>query len=311
MSGRQGAEKGLYLTVILNGLISIVEFTAGVMTNSLALISDAAHNISDFFAVLIALLSRIAGKKPPTLRHTYGFRRLEVIAALVNALTLVALMAILLKESIARLITPVKPPDQSVIIMVAFFALLANSFSVLLLRKHEKEDLNTKSAFLHMLQDALASLVVIISALFYKTGIGRFVDPVATILISLFVLRSAISILWETFMTLLEGVPADIDIRDLAEGVEKEFGDVSIHHIHIWQNGPGDRLLTAHLHFREKTGIGEVESRIAGVRDHLEKRWNISHITLEPECEGCGESGLLSEGKKKGGTGKQRFHHSP
>ena len=308
MNHEHGAEKGLYLTVILNGLISVVEFAAGLMTNSLALISDAAHNISDFFAVLIALLARIAGKKPPTLRHTYGFRRLEVIAALVNALTLVALMAILIKESIARLISPVEPPAQSVIIIVAFFALLANSFSVLLLRKHEKEDLNTKSAFLHMLQDALASLVVIVSALFYKTGFGRFVDPVATMLISIFVLRSAVSILWTTFVTLLEGVPADIDIRGLAEGVEKEFDDISIHHIHIWQNGPGDRLLTAHLQFREKAGIGEVESRIAAVKEHLEKRWNISHITLEPECEGCGEKGIISEGK--GAEGK-RQHHSP
>ncbi len=107
MNHQHGAEKGLYFTVILNGLISVVEFAAGVMTNSLALISDSAHNISDFFAVLIALIARIAGGKPPTLRHTYGFRRLEVIAALVNALTLVALMAILLKESVARLISPV------------------------------------------------------------------------------------------------------------------------------------------------------------------------------------------------------------
>lgn len=308
MNHEHSAEKGLYFTVVLNGLISAVEFAAGMMTNSLALISDAAHNISDFFAVLIALIARIAGKKPPTARHTYGFRRLEVIAALVNALTLVALMAILLKESIARLISPVKPPDQAVIIVVAFFALLANSFSVLLLRKHGKDDLNTKSAFLHMLQDALASLVVIISALFYRTSLGRFVDPVATILISLFVLRSAISILWETFMTLLEGVPADIDIKDLAEGVEKEFRDVSIHHIHIWQNGPGDRLLTAHLQFREKTGIDQVENRIAGVREHLEKRWNISHITLEPECEGCGENGILPGGK---GKSDGRAHRSP
>ncbi|HNQ77092.1 MAG TPA: cation diffusion facilitator family transporter [Acidobacteriota bacterium] len=308
MNHQHGAEKGLYFTVILNGLISVVEFAAGVMTNSLALISDSAHNISDFFAVLIALIARIAGRKPPTLRHTYGFRRLEVIAALVNALTLVALMAILLKESVARLISPVEPPGQAVIVIVAFFALLANSFSVMLLRKHGKEDLNTKSAFLHMLQDALASLVVMISALFYKTSFGRFVDPVATILISLFVLRSAISILWETFMTLLEGVPADIDIKDLVEGVEKEFGDVSIHHIHIWQNGPGDRLLTAHLHFREKAGIAEIESRIAGVRDHLEKRWDISHITLEPESEGCGENGILPGGK---GSSVGRAHRSP
>ncbi len=302
-------EKGLYLTVILNGFIAVVEFAAGVMTNSLALISDAAHNISDFFAVLIALTARVAGRKPPTLKHTYGFRRLEVFSALINAFVLVALMAILLKESVTRLISPVKPPDQAVVIIVAFFALLINSFSVLLLRKHEKEDLNTKSAFLHMLQDALASLVVIISALLYNTRFGMFVDPIATILISLFVIRSAVSILWETFVTLLEGVPADIDIEQLAGGVFEKFPGISLHHIHIWQNGPGERLLTAHIHFKDKLELGEVEEKIVTVKKFIEDRWRISHITLEPEYEGCGDKGIISKGK--GGTGKDCLHHSP
>jgi len=309
MSHGGGIEKGLYLTVVLNGLISIAEFAAGMMTNSLALISDAAHNVSDFFAVLIALLARVAGRKPPTLKHTYGFRRLEVFSALINAFVLVALMAILVKESVTRLISPVKPPDQGVVIIVAFFALLVNSFSVLLLRKHEKEDLNTKSAFLHMLQDAFASLVVLISALFYDTPAGTFVDPVATIIVSMFVIRSAVSILWDTIVTLLEGVPADIDIEKVAAGVSEKFPGISIHHIHVWQNGPGDRLLTAHILFKDRMDISEVESKILEVKEFIDGEWGISHITLEPECEGCGESGIISKGK--GGTGRHCLHHSP
>ncbi|MCX7830175.1 MAG: cation diffusion facilitator family transporter [Acidobacteria bacterium] len=293
-------DRPLYVTVFINGLFSIAELAFGLLLNNLSLISDAAHNLTDFFALFIALISRIAGRKPPTLKHTYGFRRVEIFSALFNGLLLFSIMALLVKESIDRIIHPMAPSHQIVVIIVGIFAFLANFVSVVILTPHKKEDVNIKIAFLHLLQDSFVSLVVIISALFYKTSFGKYADPIATIIISILVLRSTIAIIWETIRTLLEGVPPNINLIDIYDFVEKKYPNISIHHIHIWQNGPNEILFTAHIQFKENLKVTEVEDIFSNLKHQLEERWNITHITFEPEFEGCGEKGAISIKKSKG-----------
>ncbi|NMB99962.1 MAG: cation transporter [Thermoanaerobaculaceae bacterium] len=300
MTSHSHIDRPLYITVFLNGFISLLELFFGLISNSLALISDAAHNLTDFLAVFLALISRIAGRKPPTLKHTYGFRRLEIFAAFFNGLLLFAIMAILLKESIFRLFNPVKPPSQTIVIVVGIAAFFVNFISVIVLNPHKKEDVNIKIAFIHLLQDAFVSVVVIISAFLYNFSFGKYVDPIATILISILVLKSAILILYETVLTLLEGVPPNIDIMEIINFVGQNYPQISIHHIHIWQNGPNEILLTAHIHFKENCRTDEIEMVFADLKEKFEKQWKINHITFEPEFNGCGESETISKGISKG-----------
>lgn len=293
------SDRPLYLIVFLNAFVAILELLFGLVFSSLALVSDATHNLTDFFAILFALLARIYGRKPPTLRHTYGFRRLEIFTAFFNAILLFGIMVLLLKESIQRIFNPVEVPNQTVVITLGFMAFLVNFFSVLILNPHKKEDVNIKTAFVHLFQDAAISLIVVVSAFLYSLPFGKYADPTATILISLLVMKSSFTILWETVTTLLEGAPPNISIMDILDFIRKEYPGISLHHIHLWQNGPNEILLTAHIQFKENVKTDDVEEVFSQLRQKLEEKWKINHITFEPEFNGCGESDIISRGNCK------------
>ncbi len=290
------SDKPLYVTVFLNGFVALVELISGIIFSSLALISDAAHNLTDFFAIFLTLISRIYGRKPPTLRHTYGFRRLEFFSAFFNAALLLVIMVLLFKESIVRILHPAEVPDQKVVITLGFVAFLVNFLSVIILHPHKKDDVNIKAAFIHLFQDAVVSLIVIVSALLYTFPFGKYADPVATIVISFLVIKSSFSILWETVTTLLEGVPPNVSILDIIDFVRKKYPEISLHHIHLWQNGPDEILLTGHIQFKENIRTDDIEKVFSHLKEKLEEKWKINHITFEPEFKGCGESDIISNG---------------
>jgi cobalt-zinc-cadmium efflux system protein len=196
---------------------------------------------------------------------------------------------------VARLLHP-EPVRAPVMLVAAAVAFLANVGSVLLLRAHSAEDINVRSAFLHLAQDALASLAVVVAALFARTPAGRYIDPAVAILIGAVVLRSAISIVRESLHTLLEAAPAGVNVEDVAGGVARKFTYVRLHHVHAWEVGPGQRALTAHMKVGATTLI-EVESIAAEVRSFLHEEWGITHATLEAEANGCGREDLLGEWK--------------
>jgi len=178
-------------------------------------------------------------------------------------------------------------------LVVALVALAANAASVFLLRRHDRHDVNVRAAFLHMAQDALASLAVVVAAGFAHTGAGPYVDAVAALLIGLVVLRSAWSLAWETLSTILEGAPADIDLAEMANDVAREFSPASIHHVHVWELGPSQRVLTAHVSIDGEATGRDVESLLSRLKRFLHERWDINHATLEPEISACDEPELL------------------
>ena len=282
----------LWASAALNGAITLAEFFGGLFSGSLALLSDAAHNLSDVAAVVLALWARRFGRRPPTARHTYGFKRAEVLAALANAVVLIAITVLIAREALVRLAHP-EPVQQGLMLAVAVVALFANVGSVFLLKHHEKDDVNVRSAFLHMAQDALASLAVVIAALLAHTRIGPYVDPAAALLVGLAVLRSALSLVWETISTLMEGVPQDVDLEAVVAGVSRAFPAARLHHVHLWQNGPGQRLLTAHVALERDMAASAAEKLFDEIREHLHEEWAITHATLEPEVAGCGETAVL------------------
>jgi cobalt-zinc-cadmium efflux system protein len=288
-------DRRLWASAALNLCITLVELAGGLWAGSLALLADAAHNLADVGALGLAIFARRLGRRAPTPRHTYGLKRAEVVAALLNAAALIAISALIGREAVARLFHP-EPVRASVMLVAAAVAFLANVGSVLLLRTHSAEDINVRSAFLHLAQDALASLAVVVAALFTRTAAGRYVDPAVAMLIGVVVLRSAISIVSESLHTLLEAAPVGVDVDQLAGEVARRFTDVRLHHVHAWEVGPGQRMLTAHMKVGATTLL-EAEAIAAEVRSFLYEEWGIIHATLEAEANGCGREELLGDWK--------------
>ena len=287
-------DRRLWASALLNGAITLVEFLGGLFSGSLALLSDAAHNLSDVATVVLALWARRFSRRPPTTRHTYGFKRAEVLAALANAVVLIAITVLIAREAFSRFLHP-EAVRQGMMLAVALVALFANVGSVLLLKRHDKDDVNVRSAFLHMAQDALASLAVVIAALLTHTRVGPYVDPAAALVVGLAVLRSTLSLVWETVSTLMEGAPEDADLEAIVAGVGHAFPAARFHHIHVWQNGPSQRLLTAHVTLESNMDGAAIEALFARIKEFLHERWAIAHATLEPEVAGCGETALLGQ----------------
>jgi cobalt-zinc-cadmium efflux system protein len=279
-------------TIVLNAVIAIAEFAGGIVAGSLAMLSDAAHNLGDVAAIVLALVARKLGRRPPTARHTYGFKRLEVMGALVNALLLVAVTVLIAREAIVRLLHP-QPVAQGLMLTFGLLALGANFASVLLLRRHDKRDVNTRGAYLHMIQDVCASMAVVVAALFARTAAGPYIDSVLALVVCLLVLRSAVSLAWETFSTFLEGAPRDVDIARLADAVGSAFSPACLHHVHVWAISPNQRLLTAHVALGQEMTGSEIEVLLVSIKELLHRDWAINHCTLEPEVAGCGQVELL------------------
>jgi cobalt-zinc-cadmium efflux system protein len=288
-------DRRLWTSAVLNLAITLVEFFGGLWAGSLALLADSAHNLTDVAALGLAILSRRVGRRAPTIRHTYGFKRAEVMAALFNAAALIAISVLIGREAIGRLFDP-QPVRASVMLVAAVAALVANLASVLLLRAHTAEDVNVRVAFLHLMQDALASLAVVIAAFFARTAAGAYLDPVAAILIGMIVLRSALSIVWEAGQTLLEAAPANINVQELASAVTRRFPEVRLHHVHAWEIGPGQKALTAHMKLGP-VSVCDAERIASEIRGFLQKEWGIAHATLEAETNGCGAEHILGEWK--------------
>lgn len=280
-------DRRLWASVGLNVAITAGEVVAGLAAGSLALLADALHNLSDVAALLMAIGARILGRRPPSARHTFGLKRAEVLAAIVNAVVLLAVTGFIAREAVHRLMAP-QPVRGGIMLGAALAAFAANIFSVFLLRRHDHRDLNVRSAFLHLLQDALASLAVVAAALLAGTKAGPYMDPVASLAVGLVVVHSALSIVWESLSIVFEAVPRGIDLEQLVDGVDARFAPARLHHVHVWEVGPGQRMLTAHVSV-PTADLGEAERLFAGIREHLREAWSIEHVTLEPERNGCSD----------------------
>ncbi len=292
--GHLELDRRLWATAALNLAIAVAEILGGIFAGSLALVSDATHNMGDLVAVLLALFARRLGRRPPTVRHTYGLKRVEVMAALLNAVLLIGATAFIARAAVLRILHPA-PVARGIMLVVALAALAANAAAVFLLRHHDHEDVNVRSAFLHMAQDAFASVAVVVAALLAHTAAGAYVDSVAALVVSLVVMRSALSLTWQTTSTILEGVPRDVDIAELAERVGRTFAPACLHHIHVWEIGPQQRLLTAHLALGQEMDGRGIEAFLARIKAYLQQEWKINHATIEPEIAGCPDSNLLGQ----------------
>ena len=214
-SHTQATGKHLIIAILLNALIFVVEFIGGILTNSLALISDSLHNLSDFFALILSYIaSRVVLWKSNS-EKSYGYVRIEIFVAFINALALVAIGLYIIYEGLWRFVHP-EPVAGGLMLIIAVFGFAVNTAAALLLKTHAHHDLNMKSAYLHLLTDAVESLAVVVAAGFIAWKNWRVLDPLISIAIGLFIIKSAWSIVAETVHILTEGTPRGIDLHEVA-----------------------------------------------------------------------------------------------
>jgi cobalt-zinc-cadmium efflux system protein len=275
----------LVFTIILNLIITIAQFVGGIISGSLALISDAIHNLSDTVSVILAWFAQVLSRKPSTLKSTFGYKRAEILAAFINSIALIAISVYLIFEAIERLLHP-QPVDAKWMFWLGLLGLVANGISVLILEREKNKNINIKAAYLHLVGDALTSLAVIAGAVLIWFFNIVWVDAVVTIIIGLYLLIHTWKLLKESVTILMQMVPAEIDINKIETRLQQVEGLKNIHHIHVWNLT--DKLLhfECHLNLENDLMVSETTDICYKVRKILHDEFDIEHVTIQFEYGG-------------------------
>lgn len=265
--------------------VMIAEVVGGFISNSLALLGDAGHMLTDSFALGLAIFALTIARIPPNSTKTFGYYRAEILAALFNGSLLIFICGYIFYQAYTRILNP--PEIRSTIMLgVATLGLFANLAGILILRAPASQNLNMRGAFLHMLSDTLSSLGVIIGAILIGfTGL-RVIDPLISIIIGILILRGAIGLIFDSSTILLEATPKHISLEDVSQGIKQVKGVEDLHHLHLWTIGSGMYALSGHLVINDQM-VSESAKILEKVNEVLHSKFDIRHSTLQLECETC------------------------
>ena len=282
----------LVFTIVLNFFITIVEVAGGLISGSLALLSDSLHNFSDTISIIISYIALVLSRRANTPERTFGYKRAEVIAALFNSAVLIIISFFLFKEALERFLEPTSIHTPTMII-VAVVGLIANLIAVLLLRDDSKENLNIRSAYLHLLSDTFSSVGVIIGGIFIYYFEIIWLDPLLTILIGLYILRESYLILKESLYILIQATPLEIDINEVVSRI-KEFPEIkNAHHVHVWRLNDKTIHLEGHIEVDANWRLCEADEIRLKIEKMLTEQFNIEHITLQMESDVCFDKSMI------------------
>lgn len=280
--------KRLLVTMVLNLLIPVVQFIGGALSGSMALISDAVHNLSDLTSLLISYVALRMGERQPTVTQTFGYKRLEVLAALLNVALLYGAGVFIALEGWQRLWAP-KPITGGLVVWIALFGMVGNAFSTVLLHAGAKSNVNIRSAFLHMLSDTLTSLAVAALGVLWLYKPWYWLDPLVSWAIVALIFYGNWGILKETYQILMNATPPGLDVEEIKGAVESLEGIVEMHHIHVWTLFPSQAALAAQVIVNDQM-LSQVNCLADQVRELLSQRFGIDHSTLQFEIRTCDTS---------------------
>jgi len=281
-SNHQVQGKNLIYSILLNLLITVAQIIGGIASGSLALLSDALHNFSDVLSLVFSLIAHKLSRKKATEDHTFGFKRAELIAAFVNALTLIIVAFILIYGATDRFFHP-KSIESNLVIWLSLLGIVVNGGSVLLLQKDAENNLNMKSAYLHLLSDMMASVAVLVGGLLMKFFGWFWVDGVMTIFIGIYLIVIGFNLLKKSTKMLMLFTPDEIDINEIVEEVKKIPGAGILHHIHVWYLNEDELHLEAHLDCSEDIKLSEFNEISHKIEQLLLEKFHINHINIQPE----------------------------
>jgi cobalt-zinc-cadmium efflux system protein len=280
------SRKNLLAATILNFIISIAEVIGGIISGSLALLSDAIHNLGDAFSTFIAWIANIIASRESTPKRTFGYKRIEILAALLNSVILIGITLFLFVEAAERLQNP-REINSRVMLIVAAIGLVANIIAVFLLHKDARHSLNVKAAYVHLIGDSLSSVVVIIGGFLILFFDIFWVDPVITFFIGIYIFYEAVKILNESVKILMQNTPTYLNIQEVKDVIEKDYRVRNIHHIHAWSLTDQKTYFEAHVDILEDLKISEINIIRKDIEKLLKEKFDIDHTTLQFEFKAC------------------------
>ncbi len=284
--------KDLLIALGITVLMMIAEVIGGLLSNSLALLSDAGHMFIDNISLLLSFFAMKFATMPATDKKTFGFYRLEILAALINGVTLVVISLYIIYEAYFRILHP-QPVHGRLMLVIAAIGLVANIIGAAILMKHRHANLNIHGAFLHIIGDAAVSVGVIIGGIVIVNTGWYLIDPILSILISCVIIYGAWALLKESVNILLESAPSHINIESIAAEVATVEGVREAYHIHVWTITSGVYAMSAHVLIDDRPVSG-CRDIVAEIKDLLSRKFHIEHSTIQIECEKCEVGGVCS-----------------
>jgi cobalt-zinc-cadmium efflux system protein len=274
--------KNLVFSILLNLVITIAQIVGGIVSGSFALISDALHNFSDVLSLIFSLFANKLSRRKASLDQTFGYKRAELIAAFVNAITLIVVAFILIYEAVLRFFHP-EPIQSTIVIWLALLGIVVNGGSVLLLKKDSEHNLNMKSAYLHLLTDMMASVAVLVGGILMHFYGWFWVDSVMTMLIAFYLIYVSYDLIKTSTKMLMLFTPDHINITDIVREVHKIKGVAKLHHIHVWHLNDDELHLEAHLDCSEDIKMSDFNTLLDEIEAVLFSEFQINHINIQPE----------------------------
>lgn len=275
----------LLATMLLNFLISVSELLGGILSGSLSLISDALHNFSDGIAIIISYIAMKIARIPKNEKYTFGFKRAEIFAAIINTSVLIIISFFLIKESIDKFIHP-QAITGNIMVVVASIGLIANVIGTFLLKKDASDSMNIRSAYLHLLSDALSSIGVIIGGVLIWVWNIYWVDPILTVLISLYILYESYEIMKNAVDIFMMKSPTDFSTQEIVDSINTIDNVDGVHHIHYWMLNEKETHFEAHIE-TENIDMNHIDKIRNEINELLEHKFSINHITLQFEYVNC------------------------
>lgn len=290
----ESSNNSLLWATLLNVFITVVEIIGGIMANSLALLSDALHNLSDTIAILLAYIAAKVSKRSSNERKTFGYKRVEILAAFFNALVLIGISVFLVYEAIIRFSQP-EPVKGLLMLIVASAGLIFNLLAVLLLKKHSGESLNIRSAYLHLLGDTLSSFAVIIGGILIYFYEIYWVDPLITILISIYIIKETWNVFRQSFNILMQASPEGMELHDVINDLEQIKDIANIHHVHVWGLSEKEFHFECHADLETDLSVSETSSLKEQMAIILHDKYQIGHLTVQFEYGTCDDKKIIHQ----------------
>lgn len=276
--------RNLFLSILLNVLITAAQIIGGLLSGSLALLSDALHNFTDVASLIITYIANYFAKKKASLNTTFGYKRAEIIAAFINAISLIVIAVFLIFEAIDRFFNP-QTIKAELVIWLSALAIVANGLSVLLIRKDSVGNINIRSAYIHLFTDMLASVAVLVGGVLMQWYNVFWLDSLLTFSIALYLIYMGYDLTLKSFKILMLFTPEHINIKEMVNKVHQIPGIKKLHHIHVWYLNDSELHLEAHLDFDDDICLSDFNKKLSEVEQLLLEEYQINHVTIQPEFQ--------------------------
>jgi cobalt-zinc-cadmium efflux system protein len=295
-SHKLGTAKGknLFVTILLNIGITVAQVIGGLLSGSMALLSDAAHNFSDVLSLIVSYVAENLSARERTLKQTYGYKRAGIFAAFFNAATLLIIATILIWEAVNRLIHP-HPIAGLVVIYLAALGIVLNGLSVVLIKRDSEGSINMRSAYLHLFTDMMTSVAVLIGGFAIKYLGWYWIDGVLSICIAIYLVFGSWGIFYESIRIFMQFTPSHINIEEIARQMSSLQGVKNMHHVHVWQLDDRELMLEAHIDLDEDYTISHFENILEQV-DKILEQYDIHHFNIQPELFRSDQKDLINTG---------------